>query len=116
LALEMGEQINIFELAERMIRLCGRVPHADIEIAVTGLRPGENLVEALVGPAEHREPADGTPVVRIEPVHVSRAELDEALDTLAALAVVGDHARAKAVLHGLTTRAMAQTGTTAARH
>ena len=55
LALEMGEQINIFELAERMIRLCGRVPHADIEIAVTGLRPGENLVEALVGPAERRE-------------------------------------------------------------
>ena len=115
LALEMGEQINIFELAERMIRLCGRVPHADIEIAVTGLRPGENLVEALVGPAEHREPADGTPVVRIEPVHVSRPELDEALDTLAALAVVGDHARAKAVLHGLTTQAMAQAGPTAAR-
>jgi FlaA1/EpsC-like NDP-sugar epimerase len=115
LALEMGEQLNIFELAERMIRLCGRVPHADVEIAVTGLRPGENLVEALVGPAERREAADGTPFVRIDPVHISDNELDEVLDTLAALAVVGDHERAKVALHAVAARAMAQAGTTAAR-
>ncbi len=61
LALEMGEQVNIYELAERMIRLCGLRPHVDIEIEITGLRPGEKLSEAVIGPAEQRAgpgPAD----------------------------------------------------------
>src|SRR5689334_24137618 len=46
-ALEMGQQVNIYALAERMIRLCGLRPHDDIEIKVTGLRPGEKLSETL---------------------------------------------------------------------
>jgi FlaA1/EpsC-like NDP-sugar epimerase len=29
-----------------MIRLCGLRPHDDIEIKVTGLRPGERLAES----------------------------------------------------------------------
>ncbi len=40
LALEMGEQVNIYALAERMIRLCGLRPHDDIEIKVTGTAAG----------------------------------------------------------------------------
>jgi FlaA1/EpsC-like NDP-sugar epimerase len=45
--LDMGEPIQIIELARRLIRLRGlRIGH-DIEIAITGLRPGEKLEEAL---------------------------------------------------------------------
>jgi len=46
--LDMGDPIRIVDLAENMIRLAGLVPHEDIEIQFTGLRPGEKLVEEII--------------------------------------------------------------------
>ena len=52
--LDMGEPVNILELAQRMIRLKGYSirdddhPEGDIEIRITGLHPGENLHEKLL--------------------------------------------------------------------
>ena len=43
--LDMGEQVRIYDLAERLIMLTGFEPHIDIEIKITGLRPGEKLYE-----------------------------------------------------------------------
>jgi FlaA1/EpsC-like NDP-sugar epimerase len=45
---DMGKQIHILELAERMIKLSGYKPYADIEIEFVGLRPGEKLFEELI--------------------------------------------------------------------
>ena len=45
--LNMGEPIRILSLAEDLIRLSGLEPHRDIEIAFTGIRPGEKMTEEL---------------------------------------------------------------------
>ena len=45
--LNMGEPIKIVDLARRMILLSGLEPDKDVEIAFTGLRPGEKLFEEI---------------------------------------------------------------------
>jgi FlaA1/EpsC-like NDP-sugar epimerase len=50
--LNMGEPIRIMDLARQMIAMAGLVPGEDIQIVVTGLRPGEKLNEELVTPEE----------------------------------------------------------------
>jgi FlaA1/EpsC-like NDP-sugar epimerase len=52
--LDMGQPVRIFDLARRMVELSGLTlkedeqTNGDIEIAVTGLRPGEKLYEELM--------------------------------------------------------------------
>jgi FlaA1/EpsC-like NDP-sugar epimerase len=50
--LNMGQPVKIVDLAERMIRLSGLQPGYDIEIAFTGIRPGERLNEILFATEE----------------------------------------------------------------
>ena len=45
--LNMEQPIRIYDLAENMIRLSGKVPDKDIKIEIVGLRPGEKLYEEL---------------------------------------------------------------------
>ncbi|WP_165021567.1 polysaccharide biosynthesis protein [Dysgonomonas sp. ZJ279] len=52
LVFDMGEQVNIDNLARKMILLSGFIPDEDIKIEYTGLRPGEKLYEELLTEAE----------------------------------------------------------------
>jgi len=51
--LDMGNPHNIMDLAREMVLLSGYEPGKDIEISITGLRPGEKLAEELVGPDDN---------------------------------------------------------------
>jgi len=53
--LDMGEPVKIMELAENIVRLSGYTPGVDIDITVTGLRPGEKLYEELLMDGEEIE-------------------------------------------------------------
>ena len=99
----MGEQVNIYELAERMIRLFGYRPGADIEIEITGDAPGEKLSELVIGPAERPRRRRGRS--RSSPSRRSRSTercSTDALERLDSLAVAGNHADARAALLELT--------------
>jgi FlaA1/EpsC-like NDP-sugar epimerase len=52
MVLEMGEPVQILDVARRMIALSGA---SDVEIVFTGLRPGEKMHERLFGDDEVRE-------------------------------------------------------------
>lgn len=45
--LDMGEPVYIYDLACDLVLMSGLVPHKDIDINISGLRPGEKLFEEL---------------------------------------------------------------------
>jgi FlaA1/EpsC-like NDP-sugar epimerase len=98
--LEMGKPVSILDLAQRMIRLAGRRVGSDIEIRVTGVRPGEKLFEELHTPDEILLPTAHPSVLHIRPSPTGREELDRAIVHLLALSDQGeDEAVRHAVLH-----------------
>ena len=53
---DMGESVKIIDLAKKMITLSGLTINKDIEIKITGLRPGEKLYEELLANEENTIP------------------------------------------------------------
>lgn len=52
---DMGESVKIIDLAKKMIQLSGLELGKDIEIKITGLRPGEKLYEELLASEENTQ-------------------------------------------------------------
>jgi FlaA1/EpsC-like NDP-sugar epimerase len=53
---DMGKSVKIFDLAKNMIKLSGLKYPEDIDIKITGLRPGEKLYEELLADGENTLP------------------------------------------------------------
>jgi FlaA1/EpsC-like NDP-sugar epimerase len=88
--LDMGEPINIYELANDLIRSRGMRPDVDIEIVFTGLRPGERMTEDLLAPDEGVRPTDH-PSIRevVSPTHGKEDDLAWLVERLERLAHEG---------------------------
>ena len=95
--LDMGEPVKIMDLAENMIRLSGLAPSApgipgDIEIQVTGLRPGEKLFEELLLADEPND--TDMSESKIAEVSMPLSEIETALSEVERLCNSGDTSRA----------------------
>ncbi|MFB3739256.1 MAG: polysaccharide biosynthesis protein, partial [Candidatus Velamenicoccus archaeovorus] len=84
--LEMGEPINILELARKLIRLAGRVPDRDVRIEICGARPGEKVREELVDADEPPAPTAHPGIVAAQPPAPDRAALRAQMAELESLA------------------------------
>jgi FlaA1/EpsC-like NDP-sugar epimerase len=85
--LNMGQPVRILDLAEDLIRLSGLEPGRDIEIAFTGIRPGEKLTEELSDENMTFQPTAHSEIVRVEAdEEVDGAHLTHSVDELARLA------------------------------
>ncbi|MBI5814500.1 MAG: polysaccharide biosynthesis protein [Nitrospinae bacterium] len=80
--LDMGSPVKIADLARKMIQLAGFVPGKDIEIAYTGLRPGEKLKEELSGVGEVMEPTAHPKINRVAAGLVEADAVETAINRL----------------------------------
>lgn len=101
--LDMGEPVRILDLAHRMIELSGLSvrdaghPQGDIEIAITGLRPGEKLYEELLI-GDNPTPTGHPRIMKAHEDGLSWSELAPQLERLQRAAESGDEAGIRAVL------------------
>jgi FlaA1/EpsC-like NDP-sugar epimerase len=88
--LDMGEPVRIMDLAHQMIRLSGKEPGRDIEVRITGIRPGEKLSEALFSDDEQVEATRHEKLLRARRAPIDGRWLSERLAALEPLVAAGD--------------------------
>ena len=85
--LDMGQPVRIYDLAVKMIYLSGLMlkdesnPHGDIEIAITGLRPGEKLYEELLI-GDNPQPTNHPKIMKAHEEFLPMNELDGKVEKL----------------------------------
>ena len=87
--LDMGRQVKVAELAEKLIQLSGFKPHEDIEIRFTGLRPGEKMHEELLAAGEGVEPTGHPRIFVVRRDGADRDDLQARIDDVLAAASLG---------------------------
>ena len=83
--LDMGQRISIEGLARRLIRLRGLRPDVDVRIEYIGVRPGEKILEELVGDDEEWSATSHPHVFRVRSRRTISLQMSQ-LDELVALA------------------------------
>ena len=93
--LDMGQPVKIMDLAKKMIELSGftikdeQNPDGDIEIEITGLRPGEKLYEELLV-GNNPKPTTHSGIIKANEDFIPWAELETSLNSLETLLSVND--------------------------
>ncbi|QEY23639.1 polysaccharide biosynthesis protein [Neisseria animalis] len=101
--LDMGEPVRIMDLAEQMIRLSGmklknsQHPEGDIEIRISGLRPGEKLYEELLI-GDNVSPTGHPRILTANETMLPAAELGSLLERIDTACRQADQAALRALL------------------
>ena len=82
--LEMGQPVRIYDLAVNLIKLSGLRVGRDIEVAFTGLRPGEKLYEELQMHDEELRPTENTSILVSTAPPPTRLEVEDKIARLMA--------------------------------
>lgn len=102
--LDMGEPVKITDLAKNMIRLTGHSvrddenPRGDIEIVLTGLRPGEKLHEELLIASGNAEGTRHPKIMKADEPRLGGDALLEKIEQLRKAMAVGDTANVRTIL------------------
>ena len=76
---DMGKPVKIYDLASKMIKL-SHMP--DVQIEITGLRPGEKLYEELLATKENTIPTEHPKIMRAKVREYTEAEVDKEIGKL----------------------------------
>jgi len=101
--LDMGQPVKIYDLATKMIRLSGLHvkdkdnPNGDIEINLTGLRPGEKLYEELLVGKKSQKTLNPL-IMRAEEKMLDWSQLSPVIDKLHQSALDFDHSKIRELL------------------
>jgi FlaA1/EpsC-like NDP-sugar epimerase len=104
--LDMGEPVKIIDLARRMVELSGLTvrdelnPDGDIELAVTGLRPGEKLYEELLI-GDNPKPTQHQRIMKAHEQYLTWPQLEGKLNALSMAMSVNDVPVIRALLKDL---------------
>ena len=80
--LDMGEPVKIYDLAQNLIKLSGYTPGKDMEIKITGLRPGEKLYEELLMNEEGLKKTCHSKIYIGKPLETDLSEITDKLSVL----------------------------------
>nr|WP_295001573.1 nucleoside-diphosphate sugar epimerase/dehydratase [uncultured Methanobrevibacter sp.] len=78
--LDMGEPVKIYDLAKSLIELSGYTLGEDMEIEITGMRPGEKLYEELLMNEENLESTKHDKIFITESMDFTMDEIENKLD------------------------------------
>ena len=96
--LDMGKPVRIYDLALDLIKLSGLEPHRDIQIKITGLRPGEKLYEELLMSEEGLQNTEHNKIYIGKPTFESIDKLNKKLDDLQELLKENDDKKIKEMM------------------
>jgi FlaA1/EpsC-like NDP-sugar epimerase len=88
--LDMGEPVRILDLAHNMIRLSGMEPGTDIQVEISGVRPGEKLHEELFNLDEQVRPTRYGGILRATRPALDPHALADGISGLRAAVATGD--------------------------
>lgn len=96
--LDMGEPVKIYDLAINLIKLSGLRPYDDIDIKITGLRPGEKLYEELLMAEEGLRKTEHSKIFVGNPTFSDFKVLEKNLKLLKDIADCGDEHKLRSAI------------------
>ena len=82
---DMGQSIKIYDLAKNMILLSGLRYPEDIDIKITGLRPGEKIYEELLATGENTKPTYHEKIMIAKTKHIEANVINEKIEHLCSI-------------------------------